>query len=104
MPDEHGYPTEEELRIIREWDANRGFLGLLEHVEEIWWTPEWGISKEGSEWNVSTGGWSGNEEIVAALQDNMMFWMMCWVQSRRGGHYIFLLPPLAAAQQEQEDE
>ena len=89
MPDQEGYPTEEELRIVRDWPYTKGHLGLLEYVEGLWRSPEWGISKEGSEWSMSTGGWSGNEEIIEALGENVMFWMMCWVQSRRGGHYVF---------------
>ena len=26
---------------------------------------------------------------MSALQDNFLFWSMCWKQTRRGGHYIF---------------
>ena len=92
MPDNNGYPIDAELQTIRDWPYPKGHRGLLEYVEELWWAPEWGISTEGSEWSISTGGWSGNEEIIGALQENTMFWLMCWVQSRRGGHYIFRVP------------
>lgn len=37
----------------------------------------------------STGGWSGNESIIGAMQKNRMVWNFLWEQSRRGGHYVF---------------
>ena len=40
-------------------------------------------------WHVSTGGWSGHEDVISALRDNLMFWMLSWVSSTRGGHYVF---------------
>ena len=38
---------------------------------------------------ISTGGWSGNEDLIGAMQNNAMLWIMTWVSSRRGGHYTF---------------
>ena len=41
---------------------------------------------------ISTAGWSGNESIIYAMQNNKsMLWNLTWVQSRRGGHHIFEL-------------
>jgi hypothetical protein len=39
-----------------------------------------------------TGGWSGNEEIMTALQDNAYFFLLYWQRSKRGGHYYFKIP------------
>jgi hypothetical protein len=36
-----------------------------------------------------TGGWSGNEDIIEALQNHKLFWMMWWWKTERGGHYYF---------------
>jgi hypothetical protein len=102
--DGDGYPTEETLTRIKEWEINdmQSGRGLLEFVREIWWHSKWGIHIEEVEdelmpsrkrkydhWHMSTGGWSGNESIIRAMQANRLFWMFHWVQSRRGGHYIF---------------
>lgn len=106
--DSDGYPTEETLRMIAEWPWG-DYKGLIEFVSGIWEYSDCGygwqeIGKEdmfyglllGQEkehtYTVSTAGWSGNESIVCALQDNYLFWGMCWFASRRGGHYCFVMP------------
>jgi len=45
--------------------------------------------QDGDIYHISTAGWSGNEEVIASLRDNQVFWLMYWYQERRGGHYIF---------------
>ena len=94
------YPTEEELAQIRNWDCKQGFQGLTDLIESLWWDPEWGFKlhkgqntfrKAVMKLELHTGGWSGNEDIIDALQDNM-FWLLCWNESRRGGHYKFEMP------------
>jgi len=96
MPDSQGYPTEETIERIKNWDmeADGNFKMLMEFVCSEWWAADWGWDQEGEdEYHISTGGWSGNEEIIGALKSNWMFWAMCWVQSRRGGHFIFEVKP-----------
>jgi len=103
VPDEDGYPLEEELKRIREWPWEKSdWDGLLEFVKTIWWAPDWGwhngivedwiTEASMKRYQISTGGWSGNESIIGALHLNHMFWMFCWKQSRVGGHYIFEVP------------
>lgn len=94
--DDDGYPTEEMLDKIAKWDYN--FNDLMRFIEPYWNFSNYGYWSESqigelrervTEYNVSTAGWSGNEDIIRALQENRIFWSLCWVQSKRGGHYIF---------------
>jgi hypothetical protein len=106
MLDEDGYPTAAALDVIKLWhwtDAR----GWFKFIEGLWAYRSWGWKEvdEPHEWSdmeqykdrlvhryyVSTAGWSGNESIIGAMQDNDMMWHLNWVQSRRGGHYIFEL-------------
>lgn len=104
--DKDGYPDEKELKIIRDWDLLKsGVDGLLDFIEQIWWWPDWGFIRKGKKLELHTGGWSGNESIIAALESNLMFWILLWVKSERGGHYWFEIPDtLKNVAKEAEDE
>ena len=86
-----GYPDDQELQRIREW-PHKDFPALMEFVRTLWKWNDWGWSQQGRKYRISTGGWSGNESLISALEGNVMFWMMCWHQSKRGGHYTFIVP------------
>jgi hypothetical protein len=89
MPDNDGYPTNDELASVRNWDVvNTSLDEYIAYIKSIWKYPEY-ITLDGYKWHVSTCGWSGNEMIIAAMKENTMLWMLYWEQSRRGGHYIF---------------
>ena len=88
------YPTEEELQRIKEWDYN-DFTGLMDFIYNIWNYADCGYwAQTENMYEISTGGWSGNEDIIQAMKENTMFWMMCWGMSRRGGHYLFEVPQM----------
>lgn len=92
-----GYPDEDDLRRIAAW-PHEDFGGLLDFVRERWMYASVGYWKADAVLgilNASTGGWSGNESLVAALGNNRMFWTLCWISSRRGGHYEFDLTRVA---------
>jgi hypothetical protein len=36
-----------------------------------------------------TGGWSGCEDMIEVLMENILFWSRFWYSSTRGGHYEF---------------
>jgi len=101
MPDKDEYPTEEELKTIREWRWIKNcesLPDLLEHIEDLWWCAETGFICKGKRIlrvRLHTWGWSGNESIIEALQENVDgFWLFFWQESRRGGHYDFRIPLL----------
>lgn len=95
------YPDEEELERIRTWPHD-DFHGLMEFVGNV--VEGYGHVKinydrtkdcghKENNYELVTGGWSGNETVVSALQDNHLFWAMCWRATIRGGLFIFHVEP-----------
>lgn len=87
------YPSDGEIVRIREWPLGDP-LGWLTFIRSIWWAADWGWTVETRAerviHSVSTGGWSGNEEIIGAMRENRALWGRTWGSSRRGGgHYTF---------------
>lgn len=93
MLDENGYPDEASLKEIKEWDIlKQGVQGLLDLVEENTNLVDFSFSITGKRvlrFEYHTGGWSGNEDVIGALRENMLFFSMYWEKSTRGGHYYF---------------
>lgn len=98
--DAEGYPTDEALEKITNWH-HRDFDLMIDFVRSIWWMPDWGFTIEGDKLELSTGGWSGNESIMSALQRNYIFWSVAWVSHKRGGHYEFDLSGITKLKQQQ---
>jgi hypothetical protein len=99
--DHNGYPTEEYLIYLRDFDIKEidEFLDIL---STGWWCADWGFklskvykdkrfNRKCRTLELHTGGWSGNEEIISALREGFFF-VMYWWKSYRGGHYIFQIP------------
>src|SRR3990167_6114070 len=83
------YPTEEQLDTIKDFDLIRRRIGeLLDYIELLWKYPERFVRGQHTLY-LSTGGWSGNEDIIGALRRNFVFWSLYWRRSERGGHYFF---------------
>jgi hypothetical protein len=96
--DDDGYPTEEAIERVRKFKGQPEELLAL--VRTGWHYGDWGWHEESAcdddslnrsvhRYYLHTGGWSGNESLISAMENNFQFWMVVWVQSRRGGHYIF---------------
>lgn len=100
-----GYPTESTLKKITKWNVMKlGCLPLLRAIKPIWAYSEAGYFTEnpptkdgftGTDeitFKLSTAGWSGNEDIISALEENTLFWAFCWYSSQRGGYHEFSVP------------
>lgn len=82
-------PTDIELQQIREW-VMPDLHGLMGFIKSIWKYADSGYwSMVNNVYTVSTAGWSGNEEIITAMRENTIFWLLYWDSERRGGHYVF---------------
>lgn len=104
-------PTKEDIKFIKKYSFKNlekfhfkkdGYKPLLEHLESIWWLPDWGFKlakrarknnfgEQLLELQLHTAGRSDNEEIISALETTF-FWRACWTKTIRGGHYYFEIP------------
>jgi len=96
--DQSGYPTKEYLRYITEYtDKTMPILDFVETVLQEGWNTEYGkfkLSKKNKnimKLELSTGGWSGNEEIIDKVLSNIYLthYKIAYVQWNIGGHYCF---------------
>lgn len=92
------YPSDEELEKITNWDSAGDLIGLLAYLRGVVWCADWclEVSEDKTQFELHTGGWSGNEEIINALQENTMFWALYFQMMKRGGHYYFSTKSLGA--------
>lgn len=99
--DDEGYATEEFFKKIREFQIlekeyvkEHTIKDLISLIKEAYWMPDMltAIVRENDTvyLRLSTGGWSGNEDIITELEKTA-FWMMRWYKEIRGGHYWFEL-------------
>lgn len=93
-----GYPTDAALAGFRSFTGSAKELVELLYegmraygVVTIEPKDDPDFKREIVEVYLATGGWSGNESIVSALQRSF-FWFAYWEQSRRGGAYWFQVP------------
>lgn len=89
------YPTHEELERIKHWPIG-DWIGFAEYVCSIWhYGHPWARiikHRDGTRTlRLATGGWSGNESIVSAVDSNM-FGFSCWQKSERGGLHVYKIP------------
>jgi hypothetical protein len=92
------YPTDEQLEAIKAYHGNDadGMVPLIEAA----YNQHYGamrledahddiLDRPLKRLTLITGGWSGNEDIIHALETNAIWWMVTWRLSERGGRYVF---------------
>jgi hypothetical protein len=115
--DAAGYPTEETLERIRTWPVVTiaDMIACMDFAGRAWsWYGTW---RKQPNWRshpdrvlraaglrpaphvrytLITGGWSGNESIVAAIEANLIVQMVGAWAWRRGGWYEYRFPKAEA--------
>jgi len=96
------YPEEAELQTIEQWPTDN-LVELFEYIKTRWRYADyedanfWVEKDEEDEgkpvkiYEIATGGWSGNEDIIEAMQKNIVFWYTAWYKTERGGKFTFKL-------------
>lgn len=104
--DADGYPTEATLERIRAWPVKTSadFAAVMDFAGRAWSYPthwecdpaftddETFIGRPQRRYLFSTGGWSGNESIVGAIEANDIVQAIGAWSWRRGGHYEYRFP------------
>lgn len=99
-------PTEDDAKTVSHWDVLEppDAHKLMAFVRDRWWYADAGFWQMGApplerqtgtlavQYVLATGGWSDNEMLIDALQENRPFWMFFWESSHRGGRYTFIIP------------
>jgi hypothetical protein len=95
--DDEGYPTNEFLQFIKEYEPETMLImEFIDVLKDGWYFGDWGF-KLGRKYKgirklqLHTGGWSGNETTINEILGN--FWLthfyMKYVKWHAGGHYYF---------------
>ncbi len=85
------YPSEQDLAAVECWAAH-AIPELFEFIKTIWSYPDYieTFEKDGFEYIIlGTGGWSGNEDIIASLKSNFACWSWSWYCSYINGTHCF---------------
>lgn len=103
--DENGYPTQEALDYIQDFPFDAARLEeILDFAGTLWHWPDYWVKtsdcfddnsyggKPYIRYVFHTGGWSGNEDVVTAMEENMLIKMMAPYSWSRGGHYEYRIP------------
>lgn len=81
--------TKEEISIFNTND----FYECITIIEKYWNKHYGTFDIEGKDGIVTleltTSGWSENEEIIDTISETM-FWFLWWQESKRGGYYKFI--------------
>lgn len=86
---------EHALERIRKWPISENYKSLFDYIISNVWKHDFGKATASDdeygqiEYTFATGGWSENEEILAALKEQRLAWSLTWLMSERGGRHVF---------------
>lgn len=95
------YPSEASISYIRQFTM-KGMDSVHEwfyFIESLWKYRDYGFRRDKvytssgpmTKITLVTGGWSGNEELISAMQKNYLLWGLTWQSSHKGGVHEFLV-------------
>ena len=83
-----GYPTEETVEFLEHWqnfkDAKEAMDFALKALKKLCYAT---VKQENNYIYIATGGWSGCEDIIRAMKDNIWIINLKIVSTCGGGHY-----------------
>lgn len=97
MDEDDEYPSEADLTALEQFEGTpRHFV---DEVIRLWAYPSYttvttitdDFGKEVLQLRLATGGWSGNEDVIQAI-DAGMFRILYWHLSQRGGLHLYRIP------------
>jgi hypothetical protein len=91
MMSDRDYPTDAELDCITAWDY-KDPVGWFDYIKGLWWMADGGVTEKPRRLYMSTGGWSGNEDIIQAMKGNFILWSQHCISTRAGGRFTFKKP------------
>lgn len=96
--DGEGYPTEKFLEWLARTKQHGPAMELAREYVDTYtcgsvteFTDDEALMGPKKRVAISTGGWSGCEDVIEALESNRWWWLCHWYSSRVGGHYVFEL-------------
>lgn len=95
------YHSDETLKQIASWPED-DFMGLIYFLKPLWayhgfkyyWYKDKMVKRWLLRFELSTSGWSGNEDIFRALESNFYFGFIWYSEWRRGGFHAFDIDPV----------
>ena len=94
--DSDGYPNWQSRRLLEIWYYDDP-EGALDFMQRLWNFPQSFkvevkrdevTGQSYKEYAISTMGWSSNEALIGALQNNSFLWSSIFVTHHKGGHYL----------------
>lgn len=85
---------EYELDKIRKWDY-KDPLGLFQYIQDLWSYKNYieikKLKRGDHRITLCTGGWSGHEDIICAIHENIIIQSMYWYKSIVGGEHVYYI-------------